>query len=62
MQQNKTETEDRIREGEDVNENLKCQFTAMTQQLLDTEEELNVSKSELQSCRHEIDVKRRTIF
>lgn len=57
MQENKTETEDKIRDCEDVNENLKCQLTTMTQQLLDTEEDLNMSKMELQNCRQEIDVR-----
>lgn len=57
LQQNRTETEDRIRDGEDVNENLKCQLTTMTQHLVDTEEELNLSKLELQNCRLEIDVR-----
>lgn len=56
MQQKETETEDRLRDGEDVNQNLKCQLTTMTQQLLDTEEELNLSKMELQNCRQEIEV------
>lgn len=58
LQQNKTETEDKIRDSEDVNENLKCQLTTMTQQLLDTEEELNLSKNELLNCRQEIDVRK----
>lgn len=57
LQENKTETEDKIRDCEDVNENLKCQLTTMTQQLLDTEEDLNMSKMELQNCRQEIDVR-----
>lgn len=57
LQQNRTETEDRIRDSEDVNENLKCQLTTMTQHLVDTEEELNLSKVELQNCRLEIDVR-----
>lgn len=57
LQENKTETEDKIKEFEDVKVNLKCQLTTMTQNLLDTEQELFVSKSELQNCRHEIDVR-----
>lgn len=50
MQQNKTETEDKIKDFEDVKMNLKCQLTTMAQKLLDTEQEL-------QNCRHEIDVR-----
>lgn len=49
MQQNKTETEDKIKDFEDVKMNLKCQLTTMAQKLLDTEQEL-------QNYRHEIDV------
>lgn len=50
MQQNKTETEDKIKDFEDVKMNLKCQLTTMAQKLLDTEQEL-------QNYRHEIDVR-----
>ena len=54
MQQSSTDTEDRVRDFEDMNDNLKRQLTTMTQNLLDTEQELNASKSELQNCRQEI--------
>lgn len=57
LQENKDDTEDRIKDCEDVNENLKSQLTAITQQLLNTEGELNLSKSELQNCRQEIEVR-----
>lgn len=49
-----------MRENEDVNMNLKSQLTAMTQQLLDTEEELSGVKEEFQECRQEIEVMGRT--
>lgn len=57
LQENKDDTEDKIKDCEDVNENLKSQLTAITQQLLNTEGELNLSKTELLNCRQEIEVR-----